>query len=293
MYPFDPDIWGVTVLPFRSNRRKRAARLVVVAATLAATVWASNTVSRAATQGNIGFVSVCDFSHRAPDDPIVKPGQPGASHSHDFFGNVSTDAFSTASTLGDASGTCRNADDTAAYWVPSLYVDGQVITPWHVSAYYRPDAKVASTVQAFPAGLEVVAGPGRIPVPVGVHVFWYDCIGAHTVAAQQTPPQCSSGSHMRVQVTFPDCWNGTDLDSADHTSHLAYNVNGKCDVDHPVPLPRLTLSVDYPTTGGPGVTLASGSPATAHADFFNTWNQTTLENLVTRCINTSTNCGIV
>src|SRR5581483_11682758 len=32
------------------------------------------------------FATVCDFSHEAPDDPIAKPNQPGASHLHQFFG---------------------------------------------------------------------------------------------------------------------------------------------------------------------------------------------------------------
>ena len=47
-------------------------------------------------QGTVGqFVVECGYSHSAPDDPIVYPGQPGMSHEHDFFGNVTTDADST------------------------------------------------------------------------------------------------------------------------------------------------------------------------------------------------------
>ena len=41
------------------------------------------------------FFTDCLPSHRAPDDPIVYPKQPGASHLHDFFGNETTNAFST------------------------------------------------------------------------------------------------------------------------------------------------------------------------------------------------------
>src|SRR3954454_23956536 len=41
------------------------------------------------------FATICDYSHQAPDDPIVKPNQPGASHLHQFFGNATTDAAST------------------------------------------------------------------------------------------------------------------------------------------------------------------------------------------------------
>lgn len=34
--------------------------------------------------------SNCYFSHISADDPIVYPGQPGVSHSHTFFGAVTT-----------------------------------------------------------------------------------------------------------------------------------------------------------------------------------------------------------
>jgi hypothetical protein len=33
------------------------------------------------------------------DDPIVFPRQPGAAHQHDFFGNTSTNAYSTDASL--------------------------------------------------------------------------------------------------------------------------------------------------------------------------------------------------
>src|SRR5262245_50693169 len=32
----------------------------------------------------VNFVENCRYSHQAPDDPIVFPGQPGASHQHTF-----------------------------------------------------------------------------------------------------------------------------------------------------------------------------------------------------------------
>ncbi|MEI6403953.1 MAG: hypothetical protein WCP59_17400, partial [Actinomycetota bacterium] len=50
----------------------------------------------AGPQGGRGqFVVECGFSHAGTDDPIVYPGQPGASHEHVFFGNTGTDAAST------------------------------------------------------------------------------------------------------------------------------------------------------------------------------------------------------
>jgi len=75
------------------------------------------------------FFSNCRFSHAASDDPIVYPGQPGPSHPHTFFGNTSTDAFSTLTSLRAASTTCRPGGDTAAYWIPTLYRNGREVRP--------------------------------------------------------------------------------------------------------------------------------------------------------------------
>ena len=47
---------------------------------------------------SIGWLLVCRPSHTLPDDPIKFPGQPGASHLHDFWGNASTTGSSTLAT---------------------------------------------------------------------------------------------------------------------------------------------------------------------------------------------------
>src|SRR4051794_40385059 len=45
------------------------------------------------------FTTRCTLSHERADDPIVKPNQPGASHLHEFFGNTTTNASTTATSL--------------------------------------------------------------------------------------------------------------------------------------------------------------------------------------------------
>ena len=73
-----------------------------------------------------------------------------------------------------------------------------------------------------------------------------------------TAPTCP-GPTLTIHINFPDCWNGTALDSPDHKSHLAYhNPDGTCPAGFPVPIPRVRVNVHYPTTGGSGVALASG-----------------------------------
>ena len=76
----------------------------------------------------VNFISVCGFSHRGTDDPIVLPRQPGFSHDHTFIGNTSTDAFSTPAQLRAARARrCRAAGDKAAYWTPTLFAGGDAV----------------------------------------------------------------------------------------------------------------------------------------------------------------------
>ena len=93
-----------------------------------------------------------------------------------------------------------------------------------------------------------------------------------------------------MHVRFPNCWDGANLDSADHKSHMAYAARGVCPADHPVPVPSLQVNVTYPVTGGPGVELASGGQYSGHADFVNAWNQDELSRLVTSCIDSGLGC---
>jgi hypothetical protein len=71
---------------------------------------------------------------------------------------------------------------------------------------------------------------------------------------------------------------------------MAYSVRGRCPADHPVALPALQVNVRYPSAGGAGLVLASGGQYSGHADFFNAWNQSMLQQLVTGCLNALRHC---
>lgn len=243
----------------------------------------------------IPFVSVCTFSHRGPDDPIVKFNQPGASHSHDFFGNVTTAANSTFDSLSAGGTTCSRAKDTAAYWVPTLMVDGQAVTPIGINAYYRTGRRDPKSIQPFPSGMKIVAGNSKATGPQSAQIVTFSCRGMD-VPKQASPsvvPTCATdaGHGLAMSIHFPDCWNGSDLDSADHQSHMAYSERGVCPAGYPVPVPALTVHVKYAIAGGAGVSLSSGPAYTAHADFFNAWDQSELTKLVQNCINAQVECG--
>jgi hypothetical protein len=238
------------------------------------------------------FVVECDFSHSAPDDPIVFPGEPGASHQHHFFGAETTDAHSTPEDLRASATSCHTAADTAAYWAPALYVDGDEVEPSHLNAYYRPGPGVdPAAVQAHPPGLAIVAGDHTATEPQPLNVVGWHCGSSPLLSSD--PPTCPRTAPLALRVTFPDCWDGEHVDSDDHRSHMALSQDGRCPSSHAVPVPQLVLDIHYPVTGDAVVALASGTPLSAHADFFNGWHQDALEREVASCINRELVCGVV
>jgi uncharacterized protein DUF1996 len=231
----------------------------------------------------VNFIGSCRFSHEATDDPIVFPGQPGKSHDHSFVGNVSTNAFSTLRSLRAAGTTCRRNGETAAYWMPTLLQNGQPVLPRGATIYYRRHS--LAPIQSFPQGLEIVAGNSHATTPQGRRVTFWNCGADAGIAPSSTVPTCPAGAMLRLHVMFPDCWNGTTLDSPDHASHMAYSVRGQCPASHPVAVPAIALIYRYPITGGENVTLASGGQLSGHGDFFNAWRPGALQSLVSRCLN--------
>lgn len=230
------------------------------------------------------FAVICGFSHRNQDDPIVFPNQAGRSHDHTYFGNRDTDADSTPQSLRAAGETtCRARGDTAAYWVPTLFVAGEPVRPRGAVVYYI--RRTSEPVEAFPANLEVIAGSATARTAQGRSVTFWTC-GRRDVRVSAEIPSCESDS-LRLVVNFPNCWNGTQLDSADHKSHLAYSGDGECPSTHPVEVPAIQLQVFYGVSGGRTAELASGGDFSGHADFVNAWNQNALERLVDRYLNRS------
>jgi hypothetical protein len=243
-----------------------------------------------ALQG-VNFVGSCTFSHMAMDDPIMYPRQRGASHDHSFVGNTTTNAFSTLRTLRAGSTTCKRDGETAAYWMPTLLVNGQMVAPSGATIYYR--RKTLARVRAFPAGFKMIAGDRTAASPQGMQITYWNCGAASSVPTSTEVPTCpdTRSQSLRLHVNFPNCWDGKHLDSANHQSHVAYPMRGTCPSSHPVALPAISLIYRYPITGGTGVTLASGGRYSAHADFFNAWRQGTLVSLVDNCLNALRHCA--
>ena len=233
----------------------------------------------------IPFRVRCGFSHRNQDDPIVSPGQPGSSHDHTFFGNRSTDAFSTLASLrAGGRTTCNERADRSAYWAPTLYVAGRAVEPLALIATHT--RRTVRPVDPFPAGLKVIAGDANARTAQSSRVTSWSC--AVTPAARSSAiPSCPGTRRggLRLHVSFPDCWDGKRLDSADHKSHMAYSSHAACPRSHPVAVPALSLVVHYAVSGRRDAELASGGQFSGHADFLNAWNQAELASWVKRYLN--------
>jgi hypothetical protein len=79
----------------------------------------------------------------------------------------------------------------------------------------------------------------------------FACLGQSQAETNAMPNyNCPGG--LRAQVFFPSCWDGVNLDSSDHKSHMSYPSTGAynsggCPSTHPVQLISLFYEVLYDT----------------------------------------------
>ena len=220
----------------------------------------------------------CDVGHVDNVDPIVMPGMAGMSHYHQFFGNRSTDEnTTTASLLANRPSTCRNRADFSAYWAPQLWQGSTAIAPTSITILYAKT--VTSAVVAHPAGMALIAGNAKATTAQDLSVVSWYC-GNNVQNGSATPPVCTGNQDLVGLIRFPECWNGKDLDSTDHKSHVTYAVNGVCAAGT-VALPQIQMHIHYPAqTDVSTLAMSSGSIYSLHADFMNGWNQRGFERQV-------------
>ncbi|MEU4396775.1 DUF1996 domain-containing protein [Kribbella sp. NPDC023855] len=240
----------------------------------------------------------CTVHHRATDDPIVFPNLPGASHDHSFAGNTTTNAATTLNSLtaaGPGATTCLNPDDLSAYWWPTMFRGSQpIVQTWHQTIYYKSGILRYQDVRPFPPGIRFVVGSpsatldGFRTAPGAVE-GWECGNSAHN---WDFPANCPLGTQANIRYQAPSCWDGKNLDSPDHKSHMAYPVNGACPGSHPAAVPMLEFKIAFPADGDMSqIRLASGRGYSWHYDFFNAWDPPTLAALVSHCINGGLQCN--
>lgn len=270
----------------------------------------------------------CEYSHMSNDDPIVYPGVPGATHHHTFFGNTEANAYSTNESLhSSGNSTCAGGIlNRSGYWMPSLIntATGAPQKPTYIVVYYKAaDDKNGAYIKAPPPGLRMIAGNAK-PLAVADAQGGFMCQDQTQVMnpanwgimwqGNHIKQSCGGPSQMlRMIVSFPQCWDGKNLDSPDHQSHMAYacgdeceNAQGvvtksanSCPASHPIAIPSIAINADFfGLDANAKYRLASDNYSTAypggyslHADWMNGWDEPTIQRMVKNCLNNPKNCG--
>lgn len=258
--------------------------------TVASTMWFVVGTSPQASAAAAGLWKIdCKYSHSLSDDPILYPGRPGASHLHDFFGNIGTKASSTYNSLNGVTSTCA-AGDRAAYWTPALYQNGRKLTPTSAIVYYTTSAGAPSQQRSFPPNMRIIIGNSTATTDAQREgrIEW-GC-SDNTQIGKTIPRNCSSG-YIQVRMPFPPCWNGVNT-TGNALPNLRYPKSGACPVGFPIALVGMRFNVVYrvgTTTGT--ITLSSGNVNSIHVDFWNVWDQAALDRFVRDCLHAERNCG--
>ncbi|KAF1832110.1 hypothetical protein BDW02DRAFT_600202 [Decorospora gaudefroyi] len=214
-------------------------------------------------------------------DPLVQPGDVPAAHLHQIIGGNSfvpdmRPAIHDPAAMSTCT-TCQPADDFSNYWTASLYFrarngtykrvmqkpnvgfEGQKggMTVYYMQnqlADYQQEAKVT----AFQPGFRMIVGSPTATTKAEADKFpqlSYTCLqdmGTRFPEFKAFPKEfCPAG--VMVNIRFPTCWNGVDLDSPDHMAHMAYPASGTfesqgpCPASHPKRMPQLMYEVIYET----------------------------------------------
>jgi Domain of unknown function (DUF1996) len=265
-------------------------------------------IERPSPDGTGNFRTDCKFSHMNYDDPIVYPGQPGAAHLHTYFGNTEANAASTgASLLASGNSTCDGGTlNRTAYWLPSIMgATGQPMAPIANMVYYKQGYQGLTRdqiVSSLPNGLELVAGDPKATADAGdKRVVHWSCSTLSWRGRQGSIPECPAGETIKAEINFPQCWDGKNLSSADHTSHMAYGVwQVGCPATHPVGIPAIAFNVQWevPPGGTTGWRLSSDMyPGGAggyslHADMIMAWDPATSSTWLKNCVKDNADCHV-
>ncbi|MGW1724671.1 DUF1996 domain-containing protein [Streptomyces sp. NPDC002306] len=271
------------------------------------------------------FVTKCGVNangNHNTDNVIVAPGVTnGAHHLHDYVGNQSNDAFANNDKFAAAESTCQNQQDKSSYYWPVIRLQngtqdfdqnndgggkegnvGKILVPKQAEIKFvgSPKAKVV----AMPQFLRIITGDAKTTTNglANANAHW-SCTGfENKVQLTQQYPICPRGSSVVRTFAFQSCWDGQNVDSANHRTHVAFaDANGNCANGFKA-IPQLTMRLVYNV---PAPVLQNGQvknpyavdgfpeqlhkAATDHDDFINVMTGN-LNNKIANCINRGQRC---
>nr|CAB91299.1 conserved hypothetical protein [Neurospora crassa] len=274
-------------------------------------------------------------------DPLVNPGVRYTPHLHQIVGgnsfNLTMDPDSHDLAGQSTCTSCSFAQDLSNYWTAVMFFkakngsyhrvpqvgnggpQGKLVNNGGLDIYYIPSGKVT----AFRPGFRMLAGNAANTDPKKVssgnicHRCWTStnegnfvggapCTGSDTVDI----PQDTKCKMIRQTIIFPTCWDGKNLDSPDHKSHVAYgggsgaNGGGSCPSTHPVKLPQIMYELMWNVTSfadksmwpesGPAfvysMNLGKNSGPAAHGDYVFGWKGDSLQKAMDKGCNLNKDC---
>ncbi|KAK0614874.1 hypothetical protein B0T17DRAFT_582536 [Bombardia bombarda] len=271
-------------------------------------------------------------------DPLVNPGIRYTPHLHQIVGgnsfNLSMDPSTHDLAAQSTCTSCSFTQDLSNYWTAVMFFkakngtfqrvpqvgnggpQGSLINKGGLDVYYIPSGKVT----AFKPGFRMLAGNAANTDPKKVssgnicHRCWTStsdnnfvggapCSGTDTVDI----PQDTKCKMIRQTIIFPTCWDGKNLDSPDHKSHVAYgsgsgaNGGGSCPSTHPVKLPQIMYELMWNVSkfmdksiwpdSGPALMYSMNlGGAAAHGDYVFGWKGDSLQKAMDKNCNLNKDC---
>ncbi|MEU0409463.1 DUF1996 domain-containing protein [Streptomyces griseorubiginosus] len=272
------------------------------------------------------FVTSCGVNANGlfnSDNVIVAPGvSNGAHHFHDYIGNQSNTAFASDQDLANAETSCVDQGDKSTYYWPVIRLQngtreqdadkpgggiegnaGEIVTPKEVTLTFVGNPR--SKVTAMPRLLRIITGDAKAFVngTANANASW-SCTGFEDRQLKDKYPLCPQGSDVVRTFKFQSCWDGRNIDSANHRTHVAFAQNdGTCPNGFqaiPQLVQRIVYDVDAPSLNDGGRTTplfaVDSFPeqlhkaVTDHGDFINVFDEDLMNEMV-GCINDGRDCG--
>jgi len=251
-------------------------------------------------------------------DPLMlsKIGECLSDHVHRFYGAVSLRTMRpdvSYEDLRSATGNTGNVEENKSlYWNPAIYkVNNQnsdktyeIVDVWFASAYY---VWRTGQAKAFPNGLKMKASDveelARVKaVCDGPSACERDDDGGCEGYGPSNQTQhgflpLGACYELEMNIKFPTCWDGINLESKDGDKHVVYSeeCDGElhnecfdfdCPTSHPVKLPEVHLYVRVQEYKG-GAHVFSDGTDIFHSDYFSGWDDKELQDVLDNCENDS------